>query len=170
VTTETTTAEAETETEAPADLPEKQYRRPGFTAGRTVALCDGSLWTFPPTAVDHYFFDGNPNLGKPRDAATGPDIPTIMVPSLGRGHAYDKLMVVFYRADGGLAEIEAEFALIYSLFNSNYDVPEDRFRDLFVRLLPSAPGFEENQQVWRTLREIALGINPKPKAADAPAA
>jgi hypothetical protein len=131
-------------------LDEKALRKPGWSEGEWVTLCDGKAWCFPRIILDlgpEIGEDGSVDLGKPR-------------PSLD--DAYDRLLDAYIASNNALEEARALMRIAVHLLGFNYDLTPGDYRVLLRRRI----GDQANLEIWRAIAEVAIGNDaPKPTAA-----
>lgn len=130
-------------------LTEVARRKPGFTEGVAIQLCNGESWTFPlPTTGDFYFTRGD-------------DGRTKMARGSSFGDAYDALLDRYVETEDGVAEATALADIAFELLSRNYDVSFNECRALLRRVPVSAEGHEANQEMWSAIGNVAVGKSGK---------
>jgi hypothetical protein len=129
-------------------LDEAALRRPEWTEGVSVVLCDGQTWHLPrPELGDFYFVRGDDGKTVARRGSTF-------------GADYEALLDLYMDAETGADQAVALYDLAVALLARNYDLPAD-LRTI-LRVVPSgSPGRDDNEAMWETIAEAALGRVPK---------
>ena len=133
-------------------LDEQAKRRPEWTEGRPITLCDGQSWMLPVPVLGDYYFVREP------DGTTST--------RRGRtfGAAYELLLDRYLEADSGSDQAVALFDLAFDLLGRNYTLTVDDCRSL-LRIVPTGePTREANEVMWEAIAEAALGRAPKATA------
>ena len=125
---------------------ERDCRRPEFAGGTPITLGDGQEWTLP-----------RPRLSLVPEVVEG-RVRFADKMRHGFGPEYDDLVDAFVESEEGLPQMNALLALAANLLLANYDLNPASL----VELLPRRLGDEANTEMWRTIRDLAIGIAPKP--------
>jgi len=130
-------------------LDETALRRPEFAGGVPVQLGDGQVWTLPKPGLmlrPEFGPDGRPTFGKFRPAW---------------GEDYEAKVDAFLEASDGFDQIVALLVLAVDLLERNYALDDGAIGQLLPRII----GDEANDAMWEAVRDVALGVGPKPTPA-----
>jgi hypothetical protein len=134
-------------------LSEKARRRPEWTEGVPVTLCDGQTWHFRKPRVRWRPVKQSDGMmkTKARSAELGPE-------------ADELLGVIFADVDSPRFTFsDARFEMLSRLLLANYDLTDEDFAELvYLR----EDGDEAHREMWRELSALVAGQgSPKPTPA-----
>lgn len=125
-------------------LDEKSLRSENWKEGVPVVLCDGNTWHFPKPTIEFLINDEG----------------TALEP-VGRhtfGQTYWKLHEEWIAAEGGTETLSAMVKIAVYLLKRQYELTTSQVSSL-IRFIPED---DENQEMWRTIAEVASGKAGKP--------
>jgi hypothetical protein len=131
-------------------LDEKSLRRPEFSDGYAVKLCDGQEWVFPKPKmrfIPRVKPDGSVDIGG--KTSFGPESDKLLEAMFGIG------------TTDGYEILRAKFEMAVRLLMANYNLkPED-----FPELIAYDPEDDADNQLWDELSPVLMGRAPgKPSA------
>ena len=133
-------------------LDEKLLRRPSFSEGYAIRLCDGQEWTFPKPwlrFVPKRKEDGM--FGMAVENSYGPEYSSLV----------DRYTTLEPGPDGDFDRLELRMHMAATLLIQNYDLSDDDLADL----LAFEPDHQDNVSMWvNEIMRVLLGLAPKPSA------
>ena len=135
-------------------LDEHALRRPDYTPGAAIKLCDGQTWHFPHALIEYLpRLDSAGKVELCRGTSFGAD--------------YDALADALSEADDAGEQMTALMALAIDLLWRNYALSFEQTAKLLRYKIGESPEAEANRAMWAAISAVALGRSndaPKPAA------